>query len=146
MAYHDNDGERFYYHCYYQLLRKRAKLGESYVVRMDHRTTRRKDRLSDLKMISNRGIRKELGISHDMILDIQPRPSKNDDILQAVDVLLGAIGFHFAGGHRKDRASMAKCALADRFCQRLGVRSLGLASPSPNDGPVNNWVWQPSKG
>lgn len=141
-TYHDGDPELGYYKFVHLLARKRVVPGQSFVLYMDRRTTRRANRLSDLKRIINLAARKDYGLGYDCCLDVQARPSKDDDLLQVADVLLGAVGWHCAGAHQNPASSMAKNELADRIANGIGRAHLALGSP-PSEQRFNVWRWKP---
>lgn len=144
-TYHEGDRELGYYKFFHLLLRKQAREGQSYVVVMDHKTNRKETRIGDLKRTLNRGARRDRGINYDCFRDIAPRPSKEDDLLQVVDVLLGAVGFHYAGGHHNPESSRAKNELAHRIAQGIGKPNLAFAS-LPWEPDFNIWRWEPGGG
>ncbi|HSW44850.1 MAG TPA: DUF3800 domain-containing protein [Phycisphaerae bacterium] len=52
-----------------------------------------------LRAILNRGIRKKYGRKVDVVRSIEAVDSKDSDVLQVADVLMGAIGYHWNDCH-----------------------------------------------
>ncbi len=144
-TFHEGDRELGYYKFIHLLIRKRIEAGETYVVTLDRRTTRVENRLRDLRDVLNYCGRKDYGLAYDCCREVRARPSKEDDLLQAADVLLGAVGFHYAGGHLDQGSSLAKKILADRFAKAFGKPDLAFQSP-PWEARFNIWLWQPRSG
>lgn len=142
--FHERDHELAYYKFMTLLIRKRVQPGRSFVVYLDHRTTRNADRLSDMKRVINAWAKADHGITYDCCRDVQAISSKTDDLLQATDVILGAVGFHYCDGHRDPNSSMGKNILAERIAHGIRRPHLHFASPLYEE-PFNIWRWSPSK-
>lgn len=142
-TYHENDHELGYYKFIHWLIRKRIRSGRSYIVHLDYRTTRENDRLVTLKRTLNGAGRSEYGLNYDCCRDVQAHSSKDVDLLQATDILLGAVGWHYADRHLDATSSMAKNELADRIARGIGKSHLRLSSPKWED-KFNVWRWVPS--
>ena len=143
-TYHERDKELGFYKFTHYLLRKRVEAGRSYLVYMDHRTNRRDDRLTTLKRTVNRGARSDYGLGYDCCRDVQAVDSKTNDILQVADLLVGAVGWHYAGRHYDSESCMAKNILADRLAKGIGKSDLSFAS-APWERNFNIWRWTPTK-
>lgn len=142
-ADHDADDRELQHYKYvHWLVRKRLEAGESYVLTLDHRTDKDSDRLPTLKRVLNRSARKDRGINYDCVRDVQARPSREDDLLQITDILLGAVAYHWAGSHRNPHASLAKCELAERIAHGIKKPNLAFRS-SPHERRFNIWLWSP---
>lgn len=75
----------------------------------------------DLRLILNRGIRKN-GDKRDWpYRRLHFRNSRNTSVLQLTDVLLGAFLFHRNGHRHVEGASPAKCELSDYILERAGI-------------------------
>lgn len=144
-TYHLGDHELSYYKFLNLLLHKRVEPGCEYHIALDRRTTRRSDRLSDLKKVLNAWTRRELGIGYDCCASVRALDSKQDDLLQIADLLLGAVGYHVAESHLLPNASRGKMEIADQICSALGRRSLGLGTPA-FEQCFNVWRWSPEAG
>ena len=59
-----------------------------------------------------------------MVTKVEPLNSKQSDLLQAADVLMGGIGFHCQDLHLKPNANKEKVELARYFAARLGICDL----------------------
>jgi len=110
---------------YYQLLLHKfgdfARDGSSLCVLLDKRTTRYK--LSNLKIILNRGWRKKTNIDFDPYKYIKPLDSKKSGIMQIVDVLLGTISYEVNSFYEKANKTSAKKKLVDYVKSCLNIRS-----------------------
>ena len=140
---HAGDKELGYYKFVHWLARKRIEPGESYVLTLDWRTTRKDHRLSELRDVLNHCGRKDHNLRHDCFREVRAKPSKKDDLLQAADVLLGAVGYHYARRHRGRGGSPAKNDLADRIALGIQRPSLDFASHR-SEKRFNVWRWSPS--
>lgn len=141
-AYHDGDHELKYYKFASLLFRKRITPGRSYVATFDHRSTRLPTRLSTLRDVMNACGRRDNDLGYDCFRDVQARPSKADDLLQVADILLGSVGFHWAGGHLDPNTSLAKNDLADRIARGIRKPNLTFTSPA-TESRFNIWLWNP---
>jgi hypothetical protein len=138
-TYHEKDKELGFYKFMHLLVRKRVDAGRSYLLYVDHRTTRRDDRLSTLQRTVNRGARTDYGLAYDCCRDVQALDSKTSDILQVVDLLVGAVGRQYV-----PESSVAKNFLAARIAKAIGKDDLTFASP-PWERNFNIWRWTPSE-
>lgn len=143
-TYHERDKELGFYKFMHFLVRKRVDAGRSYVLYLDHRINRREDRLTTLRQTVNAGARKDYGLGYECCRDVQALDSKTNDILQVVDVLVGAVGWHYAGRHYDSESCMAKNILADRIAKAIGKSDLTFASP-PYERNFNIWRWTPKQ-
>lgn len=141
-TFHEGDRELGYYKFMELLLRKRVQPGRTYLVYVDRRTTRLSDRLSTLRRVLNRTARRECGIAYDCCRSVEARAAKDDDLLQVSDLLLGAVGWHYARRHLHPDSSQAKNELADLIARGIGKPHLCLDSP-PSERCFNVWRWRP---
>lgn len=94
-ALHKGEKELAFYKFYYELLSRSVNYKERYLVLTDRRNNEKTGRLNDLKNTVNNYCRKQSGISEDIIRNIEPRESRNYNILQMVDIFIGAIGYQY---------------------------------------------------
>jgi len=98
VKFHEADDELMFYKFYYQLLHHWILDKNRYSIFVDVKTNRVPDRLKTLKkVLSNANLLSE-------ILQVQALPSHELDLLQLVDVLIGAVGYSFhkrGGSHTK---------------------------------------------
>jgi hypothetical protein len=141
--YHDKDRELAFYKFLTLLLRKRVMPGKKYIVYLDRRTDRQPNRLLDLKRILNTMARKEHSLRYDCCRDVQALDSKKEVLLQAADVILGAVGWHYARSHEDPTSCSAKNILADRVAKGIGRAHLAFTS-GPNERKFNVWRWDPN--
>lgn len=131
--YSGGDKELGFYKFWYQFLLHSfgpyAAKDDRYLVFLDYRQSKYK--LSELKTILNNGIRKRYGssIREDIFRDIQPLDSKESNILQLVDVLMGAIGYQWNGCHMRTNARKAKILLSEYIAKKANLISLAQQTP-----------------
>ena len=107
----------------YQLLQKLARLYRKslFHIYLDKRET--KSPAEELRLILNRGIAKT-GDSRDWpFRRVHFRESSSCQIIQVVDILLGAVAFHMNGHRDVDGASPAKCQLSDYILAKAHIRN-----------------------
>jgi hypothetical protein len=137
LAYSDGDSELGFYKFYFQLLSRRVRKGNRYTIFTDHRTTRKDTRLADLGRCVNNWCAGHATPGERPVLDVRPCDSKCEDMVQLVDVLLGAVGYQCNG--RSESAS--KMALIGHLEEKLHRR---LSSPTPPYfRKLNVWHWSP---
>lgn len=110
LAFHDQDSELGFYKFYYQLLLHWIQDFNEYRIICDLKTNRRRNRLSDLKHY--------LRLSNQLatITDIQSLPSREVDLLQLCDVLLGA------ASSRLNRTGRDEGTAKETFVKKLEER------------------------
>lgn len=134
------DDELGFYKFYFQLISRKLAPGYQYLVFTDARRNRRAYRLDVLKICTNRWWAKQQGIPEAApVRAVEARNSKQEDLIQLTDVLLGAVGYVW-NGHAE---SPAKLNLIQHIEQRLGGVSLGQGT-SRRTPKFNIWHWQPS--
>ncbi|MGE5547246.1 MAG: DUF3800 domain-containing protein [Solirubrobacterales bacterium] len=112
----------------FQLLFKHARLyPERLYAYLDSRTTQQS--LEDLRLMLNRRAASRIGRSEFPFRRVVFRNSKESDILQLNDVLLGAIAWVKNGHGQRPDASVAKNDLADHIMGRAGLRTLDTDTP-----------------
>ena len=130
--FNQNDAELGFYKLMYQFLLHSfgRELGrqDQCLVFLDQRTTS-KYKLAALRAILNHGLRKKYHFAHFPVRDIQPKNSKDSDLIQVADILMGAIGYEMNGAHTRTGAKRAKVLLAEYIAQKAGV--LNLQQPTP---------------
>lgn len=138
------DEELGFYKAWQTLLFSKINKGFVYQIRLDARQLQKKHRLSDLRDVLNaRGFR-DKGLDYQCCGLVEGADSKLDDLIQAADLLTGAIGFHYSGAHRDPNASPGKLAIAARICRHLRKRELCFSS-MPWEDDFNVWKWRPSR-
>lgn len=142
-AHNSGNKETGFYKFYYQLLFHcfaKNYLSESndvrLIIHLDERTTSYK--LNDLKDVLNNGIKKHLKITNKRILSVQPVDSKNHDISQIADIILGAIGFQKNGYDLLSGSSKAKIDIADYIARGAGIYDL---KESTRFGVIRFKIW-----
>jgi hypothetical protein len=94
---------------------------------LDHRNS--KTRHEDLKKMLKSGVAKKLGVSESPIKQIVSADSKNEDILQMNDVILGAVGAVRNGKHKAVGGRAAKADLANYVLTKSGLETFDANSP-----------------
>lgn len=121
------DKELGFYKFYYQLLlhsfgKKYYTPGTRFVVKLDQRTT--KYRLSDLQKILNLGINKKYHITTSPFVAVESVNSKQSEVMQVNDILLGAIGYLKNDLHLLAGSKFTKIELAKYIASKTGLRSI----------------------
>lgn len=115
--FHEADEELMFYKFYYQLLHHWVLDRNRYRVFVDTKTNRVRNRLRILRdVLRNANLTSE-------IVDVQALPSRELDLLQLADLLLGAVGYTF---HRC-KGSAAKSAVVEAIETFIG-RPIGPTS------------------
>jgi hypothetical protein len=147
-----NDEIGFYKFYYQWLLRYFARFpiehGCQMRVIIDERNvpTGSGDPYTKLYYALNNGIRKEMNVDRDVVYKVHPLGSKDSDILQAADVLMGAIGYHnqqrqLPGEHRPIPAPV-KVELARYIALKFRVRDLTkITHPRKDHLKIVRWHW-----
>jgi hypothetical protein len=134
------DDELGFYKFYFQLLSRKLALGNDYLVFTDGRHNRKRYRLDVLRICTNRWWAEYCGErDREPVRAIAARSSKDEDLIQLADVLLGAVGYVWNGY----QSSEAKLGLIRYMENRLGAGSLGQPT-LPSQQKFNIWHWQPS--
>ncbi|AEE95325.1 DUF3800 domain-containing protein [Mahella australiensis] len=144
-TYNNGDKELGFYKIYYQLLLQNCMPGHRYIIYPDDRKNSYKHRLEALKIILNRGMRKKYGINYDAIRNIEARDSHNEDLIQAVDIITGAIGYRWNCRHLNDNASTAKIQLSEYITQKAGLQTLATCHKKGEHVDFNIWYMDMSK-
>ena len=120
------DVEKTFYKLMYQLIIH--KFGSYFeenskaIVHFDQRSSSYK--LGDLLPILNAGIRKKYQLVSSPIRSLDPLDSKESDLIQIADILMGAIGFEKNGYHMRPNASPHKAHLARHISRRMHLPDL----------------------
>lgn len=123
------DYEVGFYKFYYQLLLH--KFGKVYcthkkpcrfIVHLDERKS--SYQLSELKTILNNGMARNFKIADRPFHSIEPIDSKQSEVLQICDIILGAIGFQKNGYHLLAGTRKAKKDLANYIAASVGKNDL----------------------
>lgn len=95
-----------------------------------------------LKYALNNGVRKDYRVKRDVIASVHPLQSKDYDLLQAADVLMGAIGYHNQDFHLRPDANKDKVELARYIAVKFALRHLKLETrPMREDLKIVRWYW-----
>ena len=119
-AFHQGDHETAFYEFYFQALSRNLRLTDECLVFTDDRQNRQAHRLTDLKAKTNYHWLTQ-GAKANVVRNVEPRDSKAEDLLQIVDVLLGAVGYDVEGRAE----SPAKVELVRHIAGRVGCEKLG---------------------
>jgi hypothetical protein len=137
------DEELGFFKAWHTLLRSRIQPGVVSRVWLDARQLQKRSRLEELRDVLNRcGRRDHFAITYDCCSLIESRDSKADDLIQATDILTGAVGYHYSRAHLRPGASPRKVATARRIAEHLGKATLTFGSP-PSEQRFNIWRWKP---
>lgn len=139
--YHGGDPEKGFYTLYYELIVHALRPNCRYHVRVGHREVSRKvrpltemDRLRELHEALNNGFAKIMRerrgrvVAENVVLSVEPRHPQQRILMQLADILTGATGFHWHGGHLRPGAKEGKVYLAKRIAGHLGRKDLRFTS------------------
>ena len=139
--YNKNDAELGFYKLMYQFLLHSfgadLRPDDRCIVFLDQRTTSHY-KLSTLCAILNNGLRKKFDFAHNPVRNIQPLDSKDSDLIQIADILMGAIGYEMNGAHTRTGAKRSKVLLAEYIAQKAGL--VNLQQPTPRS-QKNFSIW-----
>lgn len=127
--YNDGNKEVGFYKFYYQLYMLFAreyfneKKATSFVIHPDYRHS--KYSLKDYLEILNSGFRKKVHPEISAFSAIEPLHSHNSEIIQVLDIILGAIGYVKNGYTLLAKSSPCKIELCNYIAEKAGVRNLG---------------------
>jgi hypothetical protein len=133
VTFHNGDNELMFYKFYYQLLHHWILDFNTYRIFVDTKTNRVRQRLQRLREILDRSNYTSY------VASVQALPSSQVDLLQLVDVLTGAVGFHF----NADGTSSAKRAVVRAIEQRLAHP---IQPTSKSEEKFNIFRWRPGGG
>jgi len=133
IKFHGGDLELMFYKFYYQLLHHWIEDSNSYRIFVDMKTNRVGGRLERLREVLASANRLAL------VEQIQALPSNEVDLVQFVDVLIGAVGYAI---HSRE-GSKTKLSVVSRIEERLGHRIHGTTRYTDK---FNVFVWHPGGG
>lgn len=130
-----NKGDKeigFYKFCYQLLLHCFGKLyyrdlNDRFIVYLDYRTSSYP--LSTLKSILNSGINKYYLIPTKPFVSIEPKNSKQSNLIQLNDIIIGAIGFHKNGYDLLPETRQSKKILSHYIASKAGLPNLSDNTP-----------------
>lgn len=139
--YHESNFETAFYWGYGMALSRNLEMTKQYEIFLDARTDEKPNRLSDLKSTINaHWIQQQLAQNinpNEIVRDIKAVDSKKYNILQIVDLLLGAVGFALESLDKKSNASETKIALVKHIASAIGCDT--LTSHHGIDSRFNIW-------
>ena len=133
-AYHEGDDELGFYKFYYQFLLHKfapyARTDENRLyVNIDERSNRHRHPLRTLRDALNSGIKKKYGRKANVVRQIEPHKSKESNLTQLADVLMGAVGWHCNDLGARPEARRAKIDLAAYIARKAHLASLKHGTP-----------------
>jgi hypothetical protein len=143
-VHHRGDHELGFYKFYFLLLSRLVDFDQQYLVRVHRRTDRNRGRLADLHSATNNWCRKKAGRHITPIHSVEGADYRKYTELQLVDVLLGAVGYHWERCHLREEASKSKIEICNAICKRLEKASLAFESEW-REPKFNIWKWLPKK-
>lgn len=113
-SYNSDDQELGYYKFYYQLLNNWLSSSNEYYVFTDFKTNKDRNRLHELKRITNRSLH------GDYVKIVQAIDSSESVILQLQNILMGTVAYKF--NYCDKGCSQAKCELVEYVESKLGKK------------------------
>ncbi len=134
VRFHASDQELMFYKFYYQLLHHWILDQNRYRIFIDMKTNRSAGRVQTLeRVLRNANLTSE-------ILGVQALPSRELDLMQLTDVLLGAVSYSFNGRG----TSQVKNAVVESICGHIGR---GEIAPTPrSEEKFNVFRFRPQGG
>jgi len=86
--------------------------------------------LGEFQTALNTGLCKQYGRTGQIIRSVEPVESKQNDLIQMADVLMGAIGYHYNGNDAMPTACRAKVNVANYLAARVGLSNLKTVTAS----------------
>jgi len=133
IQFHGGDNELMFYKFYYLMLQGWILEFNTYRFFLDIKTNRVRQRLSHLHAILQRSN------FFAEIANVQALPANQVDLLQLVDVLIGAVGYRF----HHDGTSAAKWTVVRTIEERLGHQ---IGPTSKCEEKFNIFRWRPGGG
>lgn len=128
------DPEKTFYKMYYQLILNsftrcliKSDSKPYFQLYLDHRNTHYK--LDKLKEVLNNGANKYYRLDYCPFSTIEAIDSNKCDLLQIVDIIIGAIGYDKHGLHKVENASPGKCDLLKHIQQKTNHFPLSKSTP-----------------
>jgi hypothetical protein len=143
-TWNKGDEELGFYKAWQTLLFSKIQEGFVYQIRLDARQLQQQHRLSELRDVLNARGYRDKQLTYQCCGMVEGADSKKDDLIQVSDLLTGAVGFHYSGGHKDVGASPGKVAIAARICDHIRKRELCFSS-TPWEDRFNVWKWKPSR-
>ena len=145
----EKDEELGFYKFYYQLLWHNSSKSNEYYIYLDRRNNKKETRLGDLKNILRNeqfvahGLKFEKEIKGINVNSLEAVNSKDFNLIQFTDILLGAIGFHYHKRHLKSDSCQAKIELANHISNNLNVKNLIFSTGKGGYKNFNIWLFKP---
>jgi hypothetical protein len=140
--YHKEDRELGFYKFYFLLLSRLVNFDQQYIIKIHRRSDEGRGRLIDLQGATNNYCRKMKGRYVTPVASLEAVEFERFTELQIVDVLLGAIGYHWERCHLRNDASKSKIEICNHICKRLDKPSLEFESDW-RERKFNVWKWKP---
>ena len=138
--YHNGDKELGFYKFYFFLISRNLIPNSKHYLFTDSIDNREPNRLSDLKRIINNWYKKNCDPDWAPLINIEPKDSKKDELIQLVDILLGAVAFSW----NQDGTSQGKTLLVKQITSNLGLNTKTLHFVTPKRfQKFNIWKWNP---
>ncbi len=127
--FNQGDKEIGFYKFYYQLLlhsfgKRYCRQGEDdrFILHLDQRTTHYK--LGTLKTVLNNGMKKKFQIDTQPFRSVEPKNSKESELIQINDIVVGAIGFQKNGYEFRPGTRQSKKDLVAFIAQEARIPNL----------------------
>lgn len=145
----EKDEELGFYKFYYQLLWHNSNNTDEYYIYLDRRNNKKETRLSDLKAVLRqeksvtKGLTVKLELAGINVISVDAVNSKDYNLIQFSDILLGAIGFHYHKRHLMPDSCKAKIELASHISGNMDVKNLIFSTNKSGYKNFNIWLFKP---
>lgn len=133
--YHANDRELAFYKFYFFLLSRNVNPENKYLVLLDRRNNKKRERLKDLKERVNNYFISRGRTDEDVVKNIEARDSRLFNTLQLADIFIGSVGYEKEGFS----TSPAKVELSNHIKRKRLAQVAKLRA-----WKFNVWAWQPN--
>lgn len=136
--YNDGKYDIWYYKMYFRLLAPMIDPFDEYRIFIDIKDTKGGPKVKKLKEVLCNNI---YDFKNDVIRDINQINSKESELLQLTDLLIGALTYYHRGIYKEDWSNDGKVKLIDEISRKYNVDL--SRTTKRNEGKFNIFIWEP---